>query len=108
MEASRRPLVTHWRYICALKLNKMRSETAPVRAKDLLAPSIIARVATDILGTYAVWVTRQAMNLLSYSARFWVSKKKPSQGDRQFDARNKAAGTRASARHRGQRACGLS
>lgn len=73
------------------QLNRTRSETAPVRAKDLLAPSIIARVATDILGTYALWGHPPGYELVELFSALLGVDKKPLEGDRQFDARNKAA-----------------
>jgi hypothetical protein len=73
------------------QLNRTRSETAPVRTKDLLAPSIIARVATDILGTYALWGHPPGYELVELFSALLGVDKRPLEGDRQSEARNKAA-----------------
>jgi hypothetical protein len=73
------------------QLNRTRTETAPVRANELLAPSIIARVAIDILGHFALVDQPPGYELVElFSALLGVDKKRL-EGDRQFEAWKKAA-----------------
>jgi hypothetical protein len=73
------------------QLNRTLSETAPVRAKKLLAPSIIARVAIDILDSDVVFGHPPGHELVGLFSALLGVDKRPLESDRQFDARNKAA-----------------
>ncbi len=73
------------------QLRRTRAETAAVRAKKLLAPSIIARVAIDILSTYALFGRPPGDELVELFSALLGVDKRPLEGDRQFEAREKAA-----------------
>jgi hypothetical protein len=72
------------------QLKQTRSETVPVRSKKLLAPSIIARVAVDMLYEYAVLDQPPGLELIELFRELLRVDKRRLEGDRQLEAREEA------------------